>query len=229
MKKVEPEYPQEAREAHIQGQVVLRVTINREGDVSKVDLISGPPMLRAAAIDAVKQWKYQPYLLNGQPAERETEAVVDFNLESREGHAGDTPLPDAPPAATGVVGDAPGGIPAGQKNGGIISSTLAAPAVATPLRVRVSAGVAQGLLVRRVSPEYPLQARLGRIQGVVILHVIISKTGDVATVDLISGHPSLAPAAIETVKQWKYKPFLLNGKPVEVDSQVQINFTLAGS
>jgi outer membrane biosynthesis protein TonB len=63
---------------------------------------------------------------------------------------------------------------------------------------------------------------------VVILHVLICKTGDVMTVDLITGHPSLAPAAIEAVKQWRYKPYLLDGKPVEVDSQVQISFTLAG-
>ena len=179
----------------------------------------------------MKQWKYQRFVLNGQPAERETEAVVDFRLESGEGHAGDAPA-DAPSAATGVVGDAPGGIPPAQTSGvvgGVISSTPAVPTIATPLRVRVSQGVAQGLLVKRVSPEYPLQARLGRIQGAVFLHVIISKTGDVATVDLISGHPSLAPAAIKAVKQWKYKPYLLDGKPVEVDAQVQVNFALAGT
>ena len=190
-----------------------------------MEAISGHPMLVASAIDAVKQWKYQRYVLNGQPPERKTEAVVDFSLESGEGHAGNAVVPSA---ATGIVGDAPEGISPGQTNGGIIGSTPAVPAVATPLRVRVSAGVAQGLLVRRVSPEYPLQARLGRIQAVVILHVLICKTGDVMTVDLITGHPALAPAAIEAVKQWKYKPYLLNGKPVEVDSQVQISFTLAG-
>ena len=59
-------------------------------------------------------------------------------------------------------------------------------------------------------------------------HTQISKDGTIQNLQLISGHPMLAPAAIEAVKQWKYKPYLLNGEPVEVDTQVQVNFTLAG-
>jgi len=62
----------------------------------------------------------------------------------------------------------------------------------------------------------------------VILQAEISKTGDIQNLRLISGHPMLAPAAIEAVKQWKYKPYLLNGEPVEVETTVQVNFTLAG-
>ncbi len=67
-----------------------------------------------------------------------------------------------------------------------------------------------------------------RIQGVVVLQAQISKEGNIENLQLISGHPMLAPAAIEAVKQWKYRPYLLNGEPVEVDTQVQVNFTLAG-
>ncbi|HYM76609.1 MAG TPA: TonB family protein [Candidatus Dormibacteraeota bacterium] len=141
---------------------------------------------------------------------------------------------EAPPqmAAAGVVGGVPGGIPGGQMGGvigGIISSTpVAVPKVATPQRVRVSSGVSQGLLVRRVNPTYPPLARQARIQGVVVLQAQISKDGSIENLQLISGHPMLAPAAIEAVKQWKYKPYLLNGEPVEVDTQVQVNFTLSG-
>lgn len=141
---------------------------------------------------------------------------------------------EAPPqmAATGVVGGVPGGIPGGQMGGvigGIISSTpVAVPKVATPQRVRVSAGVTSGLLVRRVQPNYPPLARQARIQGSVVLHAVISKDGSIENLTLISGHPMLAPAAIDAVKQWKYKPYLLNGEPVEVDTEVQVNFTLAG-
>lgn len=98
-----------------------------------------------------------------------------------------------------------------------------------PQRVRVSQGVSRGLLVTKVQPEYPEKARKKRIQGTVVLHVIISKAGDVATVELVSGHPLLAPAAIDAVKQWKFKPYLLNGNPVEVDTQIQVNFSLSGS
>jgi protein TonB len=141
---------------------------------------------------------------------------------------------EAPPAmaATGVVGGVPGGIPGGQMGGvigGIISSTpVAVPKVATPQRVRVSQGVSAGLLVRKVSPNYPPLARQARIQGQVVLRAVISKDGSITGLTLVSGHPMLAPAAIEAVKQWKYKPYLLNGEPVEVDTEVQVNFTLAG-
>jgi protein TonB len=141
---------------------------------------------------------------------------------------------EAPPAmaSAGVVGGVPGGIPGGQMGGvigGIISSTpVAVPKVATPQRVRVSQGVVSGLKVRDVKPNYPPLARQARIQGTVVLHAVISKEGSIENLTLVSGHPMLAPAAIDAVKQWKYKPYLLNGEPVEVDTEVQVNFTLAG-
>ena len=142
---------------------------------------------------------------------------------------------EAPPpsmASAGVVGGVPGGVPGGSM-GGVIGSVLsstpvAVPKIATPQRVRVSSGVSTGLLIRKVPPTYPPLARQARIQGVVILQAQISKEGNIQNLQLISGHPMLAPAAIEAVKQWKYKPYLLNGEPVEVDTQVQVNFTLAG-
>jgi protein TonB len=142
---------------------------------------------------------------------------------------------EAPPpamASTGVVGGVPGGIPGGQMGGvigGIISSTpVAVPKVATPQRIRVSQGVSQGLKVRDVKPNYPPLARQARISGTVVLHALISKDGSIENLTLISGHPMLAPAAIDAVKQWKYRPYLLNGEPVEVETEVQVNFTLAG-
>ncbi|MGA9974237.1 MAG: TonB family protein [Candidatus Sulfotelmatobacter sp.] len=142
---------------------------------------------------------------------------------------------EAPPpvmASSGVVGGVPGGIPGGQMGGvigGIISSTpVAVPKVATPQRIRVSQGVSQGLLVRRVQPTYPPLARQARIQGTVVLRAVIAKDGSIENLTLVSGHPMLAPAAIEAVKQWRYKPYLLNGEPVEVDTEVLVNFTLSG-
>jgi protein TonB len=142
---------------------------------------------------------------------------------------------EAPPpamASSGVVGGVPGGIPGGQMGGvigGIISSTpVAVPKVATPQRVRVSQGVSAGLKVRDVKPNYPPLARQARISGTVVLHALISKDGSIENLTLISGHPMLAPAAIDAVKQWKYRPYLLNGEPVEVETEVQVNFTLAG-
>jgi protein TonB len=95
--------------------------------------------------------------------------------------------------------------------------------------VRVSSGVSVGLLVKKVNPQYPDDSRHSRIQGQVILQAWIDKDGNVESVSLVSGHPALAPAAIAAVKQWKYKPYLLNSQPMAVETQVVINFSLAGS
>jgi TonB family protein len=99
----------------------------------------------------------------------------------------------------------------------------------TPLptqRVRVSQGVSEGLIVTKVQPSYPEVARTARIHGNVVLSALINQTGDVVSLTLVSGHPLLAPAALEAVKQWKYRPYLLNGKPVAVETQVTVNFAL---
>ena len=182
-----------------------------------------PPPPAAAPVKVVKQ--IQTDIVNGQ-LRTPTKIPQKVQMIKEE---------EAPPpvmASSGVVGGVPGGVPGGQMGGvigGIISSTpMAVPKVATPQRVRVSQGVSQGLLVRKVNPAYPPLARQARIQGTVILQAEISKTGDIQNLRLISGHPMLAPAAIEAVKQWKYKPYLLNGEPVEVETQVQVNFTLSG-
>jgi protein TonB len=141
---------------------------------------------------------------------------------------------EAPPdlGSGGVPGGVPGGIPGGSTGGvigGILSSTpVAVPKVATPQRVRVSTGVATGLLIKKVQPSYPPLAKQARIQGHVLLQAEISKDGTIQNLQLISGHPMLAPAAIEAVKQWRYKPYLLNGEPVAVETQVDVIFSLSG-
>jgi protein TonB len=96
-----------------------------------------------------------------------------------------------------------------------------------PQRVRVSQGVTQGLIISKVQPVYPADARLARIQGNVILKALISETGDIANLDVLSGHPMLVLAAMDAVKQWKYHPYLLQGKPVQVETQITVNFTLS--
>ena len=182
-----------------------------------------PPPPAAAPIKVVKQ--IQTDIVNGQ-LRTPTKIPEKVQMIKEE---------EAPPpvmATGGVVGGVPGGVPGGQMGGvigGIISSTpVAVPKVATPQRVRVSQGVSTGLLVHKVNPAYPPLARQARIQGSVLLQAEISKTGDIENLRLISGHPMLAPAAIEAVKQWKYRPYFLNGEPVEVDTQITVNFTLSG-
>jgi len=139
------------------------------------------------------------------------------------------------PTMGGVLGGVPGGIPGGQVGGvigGIVSQTsnlAAVPKLALPTppkRVRVSQGVTQGLLIRRIEPEYPPLARAARIQGQVLLKAIIGKDGDIKELELLSGHPMLTPAAIEAVRRWHYRPYLLNGEPVEVETDVTVTFQL---
>lgn len=112
--------------------------------------------------------------------------------------------------------------------GGVIGSKPLQSNSGQPMRVRVSQGVSTGLLVTKVQPLYPDDARLARIQGSVVLKAEIDKSGDVEELTLVSGHPLLAPAALEAVKQWKYKPYLLNGQPVAVETQVTVAFQLSG-
>jgi len=95
-----------------------------------------------------------------------------------------------------------------------------------PTRIRVGGNVQQVNLIKKVSPAYPQEAKEARVQGTVRYTVLIAKDGTVANIQLISGHPLLVPVSTEAVKQWVYKPTLLNGEPVEVITQVDVNFTL---
>jgi periplasmic protein TonB len=104
--------------------------------------------------------------------------------------------------------------------------TVPQPSVRGPLRI--SQGVAQGILVHEVRPVYPPLARQARIQGTVVLQAIIGKNGSIENLQVVSGHPLLAPAAIAAVRQWRYRPYSLNGEPVEVETQITVNFVLGG-
>lgn len=98
-----------------------------------------------------------------------------------------------------------------------------------PQRVRVSQGVMQAMAVSKVQPTYPSDARAARIQGSVVMNAVIDRSGNVQNLTVVSGHPLLAQAALDAVRQWKYQPYLLNGSPVEVDTQITVNFTLSNS
>ena len=194
--QVPPVYPPLARAARVQGTVVLDVLISRTGDVSDVKPISGPALLTPAAIDAVKQWKYQPYLANGVAFDLTTEVSVTFHLTEEPGKA-----------AVGGVQTEPG-------------KTKAAPI----LRLRVSSRVAEGIRLKRVKPVYPPEAKKAHVRGTVVLHAIISKEGNVTGLKVVVGPEELSESAIEAVKQWKYKPYLLNGEPVELDTTIEVRY-----
>jgi TonB family protein len=93
-------------------------------------------------------------------------------------------------------------------------------------QIRVAGNVQSSKLIAQPSPVYPDTARHARIQGVVRYNAVISRDGRVANLTLVSGHPLLIPAATDAVRQWLYQPTLLNGEPVEVVTQIDVNFTL---
>jgi TonB family protein len=110
--------------------------------------------------------------------------------------------------------------------GGIMSATPVNMPTAVPQVVKVSQGVSEGLLVKRVQPVYPPQARQMRVQGPVQLQATISKDGNISNVKVVTGNAQLARAAVDAVKQWKYKPYYLNNEPVEIQTQIIVNFKL---
>lgn len=134
--------------------------------------------------------------------------------------------------SSGIMGSVPGALSNGALSGGAAFSTggpsASAPKLALPSKARVSSGVAEGLLIHKVLPQYPILARQARIQGAVVLQAVIGKDGTVKNLQILSGHPMLLPAAMQAVKQWRYRPYFLNGEAVEVDTQITVNFTLAG-
>jgi len=106
------------------------------------------------------------------------------------------------------------------------TETSATGGEARPKRIRIGGKVAAAELIERVQPEYPEEARKNGISGTVRLHVVALRDGTMKEVQLVSGHPLLAPAAITAVGRWRYKPTLLNGEPVEVDTTVDVIFSL---
>ena len=140
--------------------------------------------------------------------------------------------PESPPvSANGIIGSVPGGLPIdNEKINQIIGpKPTRLPRIALPTKVRVSSGVMRTLLIKKVRPQYPLEALREHLAGTVVLRINIDKSGNVSSVDAVSGSPLLIPAAIEAVEQWKYKPFLLNQIPVEVETEVRIDFSISGT
>jgi protein TonB len=145
-----------------------------------------------------------------------------------------------PAAAAGVVGGVPGGVPGGAPGGvigGIIGAVPSAapppppvkeaPKPVTPKQIRVGGNVQSAKLIRRPTPTYPPLAKQARISGTVRFNAVIGRDGTIQNLTLVSGHPLLVPSATDAVRQWVYQPTLLNGEPVEVVTQIDVNFTLS--
>jgi len=140
------------------------------------------------------------------------------------GLAGVKPSDPNSPKASAAASENPSTRP-----GAISSAAPAAAAGGQPQKegryaLKISRETAAGMLLKKVSPAYPLEAKVARVQGTVVLNATISTTGEVSNVDVVSGPPVLQAAAAEAVKQWQYRPFSFNGQPVEVETTIHVVF-----
>lgn len=200
VKVVKAVYPLEAERDELQGQVVIKFHVSETGDVEQAEVVSGNSVLAGAAVNAAKKWKFKPFIRNGHAEKVATNIRFDFAFKDKV-----TDVKIAPSAASSADG-----------NDGSQS----------PKRVRVSAGVTQGLVLHKVAPVYPPDAKRARIQGTVVLAAIIGKDGRIKDLHVLSGPAALTDAAVGAVEQWQYRPYLLMGEPVEVDTTVTVTFTL---
>jgi protein TonB len=140
---------------------------------------------------------------------------------------------EAPPpvsSSMGVVGGV--GVPGGQAGGvlgGVLAAANAAPPKVEVKKLRVSGGVQASKLISQPKPIYPPIAKQARVQGTVVLAATISKNGTIEGLKVVSGHPMLTQAALDAVRNWRYQPTYLNGEPVEVETTINVNFSLTGS
>jgi TonB family protein len=375
IQKVTPKYPEDSVRAGTEGVVVLEIGIDTSGAVQDVTPVSGDSILAKAASDAVRKWKYKPYLVEGSPIEIETQVTLNFHLARPQ--IGPPPLGDfqgdryrneyfslfyplsrdwvretevvrkrfsaanhsqgayvlltevhIPQDNTELRADASFTVFAisrssskeaencklyldalatgvyaakeGKQKGDVSQFTVAnhdfyradfeyrngasnrstvctsqkdylllwkiegwskkaldeavstlnslaeapQPAepeppvsqsgantqnqvkIATPSRVRVASGVSTGLLLKKVQPIYPPEARRERIQGTVRMSAVISEAGDVVDLEVIDGPIELAVSAVNAVRLWKYRPYSLNGTPVKVLTEIVVNYAL---
>lgn len=235
--QVAPIYPAIAKTAHISGTVVLHVIIAQDGTIKDLQYVSGPPLLMKSAIDAVRQWVYRPTLVNDNPVEVDTTVSVvytlgDKNPKGPEGSGSPSDLPGSPGALPAPAVDSSQDA---QKEAATQSPTDATPEPNAsaqkpkPKRIRVGGAVASANLVHQVAPVYPKDAKKKHITGAVLLRATIGHDGTVEKLEYVSGPPELTPSAMDAVKQWRYKPTLLNGEPVEVDTTISVVYTLSGN
>ena len=200
----------------MQGQVWIKILVSESGDIESAEVVSGEPVLARSALDAVKKWKFKPFIKNGKPVKVSTKLPFDFAFSDKvmtNGVSADSSTRTDPPKTSPLP--PPSSAVSGTPTGDV-----------APKTVQVSPGVTTGMLIHQIAPVYPPDARRANIQGVIVLQALISKEGRITELKRITGPKELAGAAIDAVEQWRYRPYLLNGEPVAVRTQIQVNFTL---
>jgi len=189
IKKVDPDYSEEAKKAHVEGYVIIEAKTDKEGNVVGAKVLRRKsPILAQAAVDAVKQWKYEPMYIKGEPHGVLFTVTVRFKLKDKE---------------------------------------LKTPDEFVKNALRVKGEIRPPKLIKRVEPVYPEEARKEGIGGIVILEARTDEQGGVEAVRVVKSESSLLnQAAVEAVKQWKYEPFIKEGKPRRLVFSVTVKFML---
>lgn len=198
IKAPEPDYPLEAAAMRVQGKVVIQLQISETGDVDSTNVVSGEPVLAAAAESAMKAWKFKPFIRNGKPVRVSREVPWDFGLK------GDTSN------ACAVVQE-------------VQAMNLEHHRHDVSYRF-VDPKVMDRSLSYRALPQYPHLAHMGHIQGMVILAATIGKDGRIHNLKALCGHPMLIDASIDAIKQSRYRPYIVDGQPVDVETTIKLEF-----
>lgn len=206
----DPVYPLGARERELQGQVVIRLVISQSGEVESATIVSGEPILAEAAVDAMRKWKFKPYIKDGKAVRARVPMSFNFAFKGNVTQIKEAAHPPAPHSqGTSATSDA-------AKTGPVVNQR--------PVKLRVSQGVMDGIKIYDVSPVYPPEARRRHIQGEVILRATIGTDGLINNLQVISGPAELVQAATGAIQQWRYRPYLLKGEPFEVDTVITVKF-----
>jgi TonB family protein len=236
VKQVDPIYPEEARKAGVEGVVILEATTDLYGRVAGIKVLRSIPLLDQAAVDALKQWVYEPMVVDGKPQGVTFTVTVRFTLDEQKkpasggvmgGVQGGVSMGVGGGVAGGVEGGVTGGVAGGVAGG--VSGKVMSPQELKKYEgdaVRAVDDIKPPKLVKQVSPVYPQAARQARVEGMVILEAKTDEQGNVIGARTLRSIPILDQAAIDAVKQWKYEPLVLDGKPRKVLFTVTVRFML---
>lgn len=203
-----PSYPPELLAKNIGGDVILAVEYSTDGKVTTVQRVEGDPALVAVSTQAVERWRFRPIVEKKQKARGFT--YVGFHFV---------------PATKTITSSLPFGEWEPQP---IVNDTSQQPA-RVPDHVIVERGVVRGNKLSGENPIYPASAKHNRIEGQVELRGFIDKQGNISLLEIVKTPAvELAVSAVEAVKTWKYKPYVLNGQPVVVETTIVVNYELRG-
>jgi TonB family protein len=240
--QVDPIYPEIARQARVEGIVILEATTDTYGRIADVKVLKSIPLLDQAAIDAVRQWVYEPMVVDGKPKEVTFTVTVNFTLDEAKkksgggvvggvvgGVKGGVSTGVSGGVAAGVEGGVTGGVKGGVQ-GGVVGGVLGGVGQDAKQfegdAVRAVGDIKPPKVVKIVRPVYPENARQARVEGTVIVEAKTDEEGNVVDARVLRSIPVLDHAAIDAVKQWKYEPLIIDGKHRQVIFTVTVRFVL---